>query len=309
MNARHLGVACLVLASFLSPSAQADPPYNAQYDPATGNVTWNDDKSDRSPINDTVPAQKDGKPGFVQFYWTEGKFDFTGRPIPHEKYNVFMIRNPGDATVPLHFYQPGDESITDWHQEVGNAKGKSSVHGGNIKRDSPWSFRSLAELPEVSWRIPDLAPFAGDENLTIYTAVNLDLYLRHNPLGFFGGAWHDGQTLSELGLRIVDGQVAGLQGIYWSTTEFTFDANSPFGWVPLGGAASYLQSDAFQAAHGDIGVLATHAAAVPEPSAWTLLLPGLALLAIRAKRVGKRHWPMRCSYPRTYSPGASTMGG
>jgi len=101
-----------------------------------------------------------------------------------------------------------------------------------------------------------LSPFEGrDSTLGIFTAVNLDVYLANNPLGFLDGEWAVGQTLNELGVTIVDGKINGLKGIYFATTDFTFDAVSETGWVPIGGRDAWFNSDDFQIEHGEIGVL------------------------------------------------------
>jgi hypothetical protein len=67
---------------------------------------------------------------------------------------------------------------------------------------------------------------------TIYTAVNLDLYMTTNPEGFLDGEWEPGDNLQSLGVSIVNGEVSGLEGILWATSEFTFDPLSATGWVP-----------------------------------------------------------------------------
>jgi hypothetical protein len=168
--------------------------------------------------------------------------------------------------------------ITDWHQEIKReeegGKGTSIVRAGNIKKESPWSFQPLSELPDIYWRIPDLAPISGDNpDLTIYTAVNMDLYLQDNPLGFNGGNWSVGQSLDDLGLIIQNGEIAGVEGIYWSTSEFTFAPDSLNGFT----SQDLLNSDTFGES---IGIIAAHSTTpIPAPSAVLLAVSGLAGLA------------------------------
>jgi len=160
--------------------------------------------------------------------------------------------------------------------------GKSQVCLGNIQRHSAWQFYPLEDLPDVAWRVPDIASINGDQNITVYTAVNLDLYISANPLGFLEGAWQPGDTLGSLGIDIVDGTVAGLQGIQWSVSPFVFDPDeSGPGWVPSGGAGDYLNSASFGY---ELGILAEHT--IPEPGSYHLVSCGLIaiLLARHVKR-------------------------
>ncbi len=132
---------------------------------------------------------------------------------------------------------------TDWRQEIIGQDGSSDVYGGNVRRNSPWRFHDLNTLPQVYTRIPDIAPVAGDPEMTIYTAVNLDLYMTENPQGFLGGEWAPGDSLNDLGVKIVDGQVVGVEGIYWATTPFEFDPDPAGpGFVPSGGSGTLLSS-------------------------------------------------------------------
>jgi hypothetical protein len=165
---------------------------------------------------------------------------------------------------------------TDWKQKIIGKDGSSDVFGGNIKKDSPWSFEPLESLPEILTRIPDLAPIAGGPDITIYTAVNLDLYMSQNPLGFLNGSWSVGQTLAELGVNITNGQLNGIQGIYWATTPFDFnpDPAGP-GFTPTGGEATLLDSATFGQ---EITVLQQHSSSIPEPSTRSSLGIGVLIL-------------------------------
>lgn len=224
----------------------------AKTDHSNGRVTWEGDVSDDAPILDDLFAG-----GELEFYWTrDGQ--------PHPDYRKYKEVNDSDENKRRRFKRPDDDSITDWKQIVTTADGKSSVTTGNVRRGGdvqlgdPWLFFPLSELAGNAYRIPDLAPTFGDPELTIYTAVNLELYLQSNPEGFSNGEWEIGQTLDELGVVIVNGQVPGVEGIYWAVSDFIFDPLSATGWVPAAGPAGWLDSLSFQMNFGNIAVMAAH---------------------------------------------------
>jgi hypothetical protein len=70
------------------------------------------------------------------------------------------------------------------------------------------------------------------------------------------------------------GKIAGLHGISWATTEFTFDPMSENGYFPIGGTPALLDSAAFQSTQGADGVLAFHSSTgvIPEPGSCAMLL-------------------------------------
>ena len=233
-------------------------------------------------IRDTIPPG-----GSIFFCWTEGRYTM-GQPVDcHRNYEPFIAINPGDERIPVIFEQPNDRTITDWFQEITDPNGKSKVYGGNIKQDSPFEFQPLSELPNIPWRIPDIAPFNAPDT-TIYTAVNLDLYLSSNPNGFLNGNWSVGQTLDELGISIINGQISDVQGIYFATSDFTFDPNSATGWIPIGGDSAWLNYPFETPSSIILGIQAQHQG-VPEPTS-TLSLLSLGILGAGAtlKRKVKR---------------------
>jgi hypothetical protein len=215
-----------------------------------------------------------GKWAYQSSHGFGGWYDFGG---------TFVSENTDTVPVTF-FFKPKDGVVpTDWNQAIQNSSGRSYVYSGNIRRQGgAWQFYALEDLPDVAWRIPDIASINGDASTTVYTAVNLDLYLSANPLGFLGGAWQSQDTLSSLGLDIVNGTVAGMQGIQWSVSPFVFDASSSAGWVPSGGAGDYLNSVSFGY---ELGIIAEHTA-VPEPGSCCLVSCGL--IAILAGRRVKR---------------------
>jgi hypothetical protein len=181
-----------------------------------------------------------------------------------------------------------DARVTDFVQTVIDPMGRESfVKGGNIKQGSPWHFEPLDLLDQIYTVIPDLIPLEGEPGTTLYTAVNLDLYQKKNPLGFLGGAWTVGQTLSGLGLAIHNGEIAGLEGIYWATTPFDFNPDpASRGWTPQGGDAFLFDSET---APYPVGIAASHIIppAVPEPSIYGFF--GASVLALLVCRRARRH--------------------
>jgi hypothetical protein len=285
MNARFLlAVASLALAASAT---------FAQINPVTapnGDVTWGPGPHG-DPVSEWVPsAPASGGTGYLKFFWTRGATP-GGQPIQHEGFAAVEEFNGSGDDRHRNMKRPptaaGQPAITDWSQEVGSVSNAgehktSKVTAGNIAGRS-WSFQPLADLDGIFGRIPDLGPSLGNTepgDLIIYAAVNLGLYLSANPQGFLNGAWGDHQTLQQLNLQIVNGQIPGVQGMYFSETPFIFDPNSATGYVPMGG--TWFNSGSWQAQHGDIQILGTHA--IPAPGAGgTVLLAG-CLIAARRRR-------------------------
>jgi hypothetical protein len=241
-------------------------------------VSWGD-KTDPNPLIEIVPPAGTAQ-GHLVFNWTKGDGQ------THTGYTTYDATNATNLPLEVRLFRPKDKTITDWKQTVTNGDGSSEVRAGNLKQGSPWSLQPLDDIADAFYRIPDLAPTQGGG--TIYAAVNFDLYLQDNPEGFLDGGWTIGQTLRDLGLVIANGQIPGLAGILWATSEFAFDPNAAIGWSPVGGAATLLNSSDFQAANGDIVILAAHQTApVPEPLTVTMLAAGgITWLASKRRRRG-----------------------
>jgi hypothetical protein len=189
------------------------------------------------------------KPGWTyDWHWTAGG-------LPHPLYKPVSLTNVTDANVRLRWYLPNDPSITDctYKAHPPDPNGSASdTTAGNTRRESPWALYSLTDLPDIPHRIPTLVTSANDVNL--YCAVNLELYMTTNPLGFVGAEPVPAEsTLADFGVDINDGQVEGVEGIYYATCPFVLDPNSATGWVPTD-PNCWLNSDVFEAQHGSIGV-------------------------------------------------------
>jgi hypothetical protein len=231
-----------------------------------------------------------GTPGWT-FNWTSK--DANGNNVGDPNYATFTAGNGN-----YRFYIPREGSlqrskmITDWEQKVG----KSVVGGGNIQNGQPagggvipadfsWSLQPLTDLPSTLFAIPDFATLLDSDSRLVYEAVDLATYYANNPLGPLGGNWSVGQTLDGLGLQIVNGQIPGVQGLYFATTDFTLDPLSATGWVPTGGSSAWLDSSTFES-DGPLGIVAEHYD-VPDPS--TLAPFGFSALSLLAFRRARRH--------------------
>ena len=109
----------------------------------------------------------------------------------------------------------------------------------------------------------------------LYTLVDLNVYLNLVPTFSLGDS-----------SDIVNGQVAGLPGMMFSTTPFVFSADSGFAGTPFTGVG---------AAEVETGI-----AAVPEPATWAMMLLGFldsasALTVARERPIFRPHPRSRMS--------------
>jgi hypothetical protein len=154
----------------------------------------------------------------------------------HSGFLDFREKHPeydGESVEFVFFYPP---TANGWRQTIVHPNGISDVYAYNAPEDVG------ANGP---WVIPDLLPATpGHSSETIFTAVDLTLYNDHNPDGFVGGEWENGQTISELGVNITDGQADDVEGIYWARSEFIVGdgRNTP---IPSGGEEDLLNSQVY----------------------------------------------------------------
>jgi hypothetical protein len=124
-------------------------------------------------------------------------------------------------------------------------------------------FNAIAlNVPSGVLAIPDLYAVDSNGNLIanteLYSLVNLLDYEASPPSFTFGE-----------NLTVVNGVVAGLPGMYFSTDPFTFDPNTGFSDPPYSGNAI---------------VYTDHTLTTPEPSTWAMMLIGFAGLGFAGWR-------------------------
>ena len=186
--------------------------------------------------------------GSLMFSWTKDGVVIKG----------YATNVPGQQT----YIAPLDAN--GWKQTLITAEGKvTTKKAANFYyTDGRWHYLlSFDGLPTSPWRIPDLIPIIpllGDNEL--FAAVNLEVYLTSNPWP----AIEIGNTVS-----ISNGEISGLDGMVFSTTEPTFDDQAVLGWgnlTPFTGDALVVSEQ------------------TPEPATMSLLaLGGLSLLRRKKK--------------------------
>ena len=250
-----------------------------------------------SVVSTAFAAIKDsiGPNQVISFYWTiNGNMAYNG-VIGYQTLNsdgtwstpTTTQPNPNGDGSPWHFSTTGQSpgvtfafsvpkglaTPTDFRQTITSRNGTGISDTGVVNLTDPpgdpWTFQPLTQLLNENGAIPDLAPMSGGG--TIYSFVNLSIYLQDNPLGFNGGNYAVGQKLDDLGLSIVNGQMAGVEGIWWSTTPFTFDLNSANGFDTDGLLDSATFGDPIPIEINGIHI-------IPEPSSLSLLVLGASAL-------------------------------
>lgn len=238
---------------------------------ANGNVTWGGDKTDPAPIKDyRVPRRQVG-PGALDFYWTIGSTivphpDDPARSIvtyePHPSFDRVNEFNNEEKGRQLQMFRPNDQNeavqITGWAaRQVDGLGFESKIVAGNIRRSSPWEFAPLSEITDA-WKLPLFGQMDGVIGPTIYTAVNLPLYIEKNPFGLLDGQYDLDYLLDDLGY-ILDGELFAsdntkIEGIYFATSDWGLDPDDPLGLYPLAGKSTLLNSSIFQNDYGKIRI-------------------------------------------------------
>ncbi|MFC1475460.1 dockerin type I domain-containing protein [Candidatus Zixiibacteriota bacterium] len=121
---------------------------------------------------------------------------------------------------------------------------------------------NLSGTNDVSWRIPDLARVSeGDDLDTIYTVVDLSLYCAANPDGFAEGKWQVGDQLTAHDVEIVDGHIAGLEGVMWATRELDYGGLSREGYKSMASSTDLLNSGDKP---GELVIVAEHSGGITD---------------------------------------------
>ncbi len=186
----------------------------------------------------------------IVFYWTADG-------LKHPLYKTFKKKNESGKNMNVKLKIPKDPSITDWVCKITGKRRRTGkinvasfiINGGD---EGIVSFGSFGLVNIKPHRIAGLATESNDVNL--YCAVNLETYMNENPTGFIGTEpLEPNATLADFGVEIINGRVADINGILWSTEPFIFDANVLDGWS-VEDSNHLLDSNDFQAQFGTIYV-------------------------------------------------------
>ncbi len=121
---------------------------------------------------------------------------------------------------------------------------------------------NLSGANNVSWRIPDLARVSeGDDHDTVYAIVDLSLYCAANPDGFAEGKWQVGDHLAAHDVEIVDGRVAGLEGVMWATKELDYGQLAHGEYKSIANSADLLNSGDNP---GELVIVAEHSGGITD---------------------------------------------
>ena len=271
MKAAHLAfLAAIVFIGVSGRSADANP-IPGNYSPTSNLLSWG---SNPSANNILVKLQPGG--ASLALTWTDGvvpnpqgNFPPTV-PHPSSAYGTGVAvndtgigANNPPQTITVGIVIPKDPNLKDYNLLVTYKNGETSdLRGIAITNTNPLGLASLNNIPGFNFNIPVLTTAVPGS--TIYEAVDLTAYLADNPLGPVNGQYGIGDTVGSDGISIVNGQIPGIQGLFFATTDFGFDPNTPDGYVPLGGTSALLDSADFQSLNGPI-LIGTVVSGVPEP--------------------------------------------
>jgi hypothetical protein len=263
----------LILVGAHLASAQTDPTLDK-----FGNVTWTKKSSSKAPVEFTM-----GKDNV--FYWTDGS-----NPDQNGNQKFEKDADYGSFTAPklgkYKFYRPKspdgetDKKVEDYHVEDSRGNTIGGISFASLNGN--FQFQPLDNLPTTGFTVPWFASLGNGP--TIYMAVDLGTYMSSNPNPF--GSFTLGQTLSSFGVSITNGQISGIKGLYFATTELVYDPTT--GVAPIDGSAGWLNSVSYQSAYGPIGVIGSMGVPAPEPS--SLLLLGSAVAGL-SRLLRKRMLP------------------
>ena len=192
--------------------------------------------------------------GVVDRIWPEQGLTFVwyqdGEMMEAEWYYRYLVDDAESAGYESHFGKLDFRAKHPEHDGKGVQFNFFRPPGQNGWRQTIFSYTdggtsdvyTVGDFPG-EWYIPDVAALLGSAcGDTIFTAVDLTLYGASNPDGFGEPGGSVGKSLSGLGVVIVDGQVEGLEGIYWASSEWTLDTTGRSIFKPIGGIGTLLNS-------------------------------------------------------------------
>jgi hypothetical protein len=262
LSACFLGIPHVIYAADSTPGMVDD----------NNNVTWTHPSSAHTPYKLSLNKGD-------TFQWTNGSEPGPGPGkqvfTPDTLYDGFTVSKSGD----YYFFFPKDPKGKDEVSDILTKTPKGdTIHAAAVTDAgiNPRGFTPLENVPDIRFSIPWFASLGSGPN--IYMGVDLPAYIKSNPDAIASGIFSNGQSIADLGVNIVDGQIPGVTGLYFATSELGFNPNSPIGFEPLNGSSSdWLNSNAYQAAYGPIGVIGS-LAAIPEPPIYAIMLASLAIL-------------------------------
>jgi hypothetical protein len=278
----------LVLGAYIGMCSITSPSMADEITPkvdAAGNVTWGD-----PPYSSKTPLTlKDSQLNINDtFHWTNGS-----KPDPNDptkqlftddpRYGGFSTGKKTGSSFKFYFPKDADGKTPEDLRVTRDRDGSQILIESFAASILPKNFTPFDTQPDIPFNLPWIASLGSGP--PIYMGVDLGAYLLNSDAAL---NWHfdNGWSLEDLGVTIVDGQIPGVAGLVFSTSMLEFDPNSSTGFVPMAGEGSWLNSDAYEAANGAIGVVGTFTTAVPEPSAMWLVLAASAAVFWRHKSKG-----------------------